>query len=111
MRGRELVFFSQIFNAQDSAIPVINENPAQMPDDYEAAHPEWSGIEESERTRQVGAFTRRFAYLLEGLPLDEKAPGSRFWTPRALLKQMQRHYGEHTANVVKKIESGDWPAK
>ena len=111
MRGRELLFFTQIFHAVDAAVPVLDENPAQMPPDYRAAHPQWSGAEEARRTRQVGAMTRRFAYLLDGLDLDAKAPGSRFWTPRALLKQMQRHYGEHTANVVKKIESGDWPAK
>ncbi|MEZ6134301.1 MAG: hypothetical protein R3C53_05250 [Pirellulaceae bacterium] len=30
-------------------------------------------------------------------------------TPRGLLLQMQRHYGEHTANVIKKFELADWP--
>ena len=62
------------------------------------------------RDRRVLSFTRRFAYLLKDLDLDKKAPGS-FWTPRKLLLQMERHYGEHTANVQKKFKLPDWPAK
>ena len=42
------------------------------------------------------------------LPLDEKPPQS-WWTLRGLLKQMQRHYNEHTANVMRKFELPDWP--
>ena len=57
---------------------------------------------------RVDAFTRRFAYLLDALDLDQKPAGSS-WTPRGLLLQMQRHYGEHTANVIKKFELKDWP--
>ena len=60
---------------------------------------------------RVEAFTRRFAYLLDGMKLDEKAKGSSFWTPRALLLQMIKHYSEHTANVVKKKLLADWPKK
>ena len=108
MMGRELLFFSQIFHAQDAKLPVIDLNPKQMPPDYMAAHPDWSGAEEARQMERVTAFTRRFAYLLAELPLDEKAPGS-FWTPRRLLLQMDRHYGEHTANVEKKFELEDWP--
>lgn len=111
MRGRELLFFSQIYNALDPAVPVMNMNPAQMPPDYEAAHPDWSGEREAEEMRRVEAFARRHAYLLAGLDLDKKAPGSRFWTPRGLLKQMDRHYTQHTANVRKKFAAGDWPAE
>ena len=111
MRGRELLFFSQIYNALDPAVPVMNTNPAQMPPDYEAAHPDWSGQREAEEMRRVEAFTRRHAYLLDGLDLDKKAPGSRFWTPRGLLKQMDRHYAQHTANVKKKFEAADWPVE
>lgn len=108
MMGRELGFFSQIYAELDPNIGHLDLNPKQMPPDYEAAHPDWSGAEEARQMERVSAFTRRFAYLLDGLPLDEKAPGSR-WTPRRLLEQMVRHYGEHTANVEKKFELPDWP--
>jgi len=110
MMGRELLFFSQIFSQVDPAIQVLDLNPKQMPPDYVAAHPDWSGAEEARQMERVLAFTRRFAYLLDDLPLDEKAPGS-FWTPRKLLKQMDRHYSEHTANVRKKFELPDWPGE
>jgi len=109
MMGRELLFFSQIYNAVDPTIPVMDLNPKQMPKDYKFAHPDWTGAEEARQTQRVQHFTRRFAYLLDGLDLDKRAPGSRFWTPRALLKQMERHYTEHTGNTRKKMELPDWP--
>jgi len=109
MMGRELVFFSQIYNAVDPSIPVMDLNPKQMPKDYEFAHPDWSGEEEARQLARVEKFTRRFAYLLDGMDLDTKAKGSRFWTPRKLLKQMERHYNEHSANVRKKMKLEDWP--
>jgi hypothetical protein len=108
MMGTELVFFSKIYAELDSTIGAISLNPAQMPPDYKAAHPNWSGAEESRQMERVTAFTRRFSYLLDGLDLDEQAPGSR-WTPRRLLEQMHRHYGEHTANVKNKFALPDWP--
>ena len=111
MMGRELLFFSQIYNAVDPMIPVMNLNPKQMPKDYQFAHPDWTGAEEARQMQRVTAFTRRFAYLLDKMDLDEKAKGSRFWTPRALLQQMHRHYSEHTANVKKKMELPGWPEK
>ena len=111
MMGRELVFFSQIYNAVDPMIPIMDLNPKQMPKDYEFAHPDWTGAEEAKQMQRVAAFTRRFAYLLDEMDLDTKAKGSRFWTPRALLKQMERHYSEHTANVKKKMELPGWPEK
>ncbi|QEG40574.1 DinB family protein [Roseimaritima ulvae] len=111
MMGRELLFFSQIYHAVDNKIPVMDSNPQQMPKDYRAAHPSWTGAEEARQMQRVESFTRRFAYLLEGLDLDKRAPGSRNWTPRSLLEQMQRHYGEHTANVRKKMELPEWPEK
>jgi hypothetical protein len=58
---------------------------------------------------RVEAFTRRFAFLLEGMELTKKAKGSAFWTPKALLIQMEAHYREHTANVVKKKDLPGWP--
>ncbi|TWT50382.1 hypothetical protein Pla22_31240 [Rubripirellula amarantea] len=108
MRGRQLQFFSQIYYAIDPTIPVMDRNPKQMPDDYTPHQPDWDGARESLETKRVNDFCRRFAYLLDGIPLDQKAPGSS-WTLDRLLKQMDRHYGEHTANVVKKFELADWP--
>ncbi len=109
--GRELLFFSQIYHAVDPAIKIMDLNPKQMPKDYEFAHPDWTGEEEARQMLRVENFTRRFAYLLDGMDLDAKANGSRFWTPRALLKQMERHYTEHTANVIKKKQLEGWPEK
>lgn len=110
MMGRELLFFSQIYAQVDPSIQPMDLNPKQMPVDYVAAHPDWAGEEEARQMERVSAFTRRYAYLLDGLKLDEQPPGSR-WTPRGLLKQMTKHYNEHTANVKKKFELPDWPAK
>ncbi|MEM1063157.1 MAG: DinB family protein, partial [Planctomycetota bacterium] len=110
MAGRELLFFSQIYHAIDPAIPVMDENPAQMPPDYEPQHPDWTGAEEALRVRRVREFVVRHAHLLQDLDLDERAPGSR-WTPRGLLEQMASHYREHTANTVKKFELPGWPAE
>ena len=110
MMGRELGFFSQIYAQLTPAIRPLDLNPEQMPPDYVAAHPDWLGAEESRQMERVSASTRRFAYLLDGLELDKEAPGSR-WTPRGLLKQMKRHYDDHTANVKKKFELPDWPAE
>jgi len=109
MMGRELLFFSQIFSQVDSEIQPIDLNPKQMPGDYVAVHPDWTGAEEARQMQRVSAFARRFAYLLSDLDLDQQAPGSH-WTPRKLLLQMQRHYNQHTANVTKKFELPDWPA-
>jgi hypothetical protein len=109
MMGRELLFFSQIYNAVDPSISVMDLNPKQMPEDYKFAHEDWNGEEEARQMKRVEDFTRRFAYLLDGMPLNRKAKGSRFWSPQALLAQMERHYNEHTANVVKKMELDGWP--
>ena len=108
LMGREIGFFSQIYAAIDPSLAHIELNPAQMPPDYVARHADWTGAEEARQIERVSAFTRRFAYLLDELDLDQPAPGSR-WTPRGLLRQMERHYQEHTANVVKKFELSDWP--
>ena len=108
MMGRELGFFSAIYAGIDPVIGPIDLNPAQMPPDYVPAHPDWTGEEEARQIARVGRFTRRFAYLLDGMDLDEKPAGS-WWTLRRLLLQMQRHYGQHSANVRKKFELPDWP--
>jgi L-ascorbate metabolism protein UlaG (beta-lactamase superfamily) len=108
MMGRELLFFTQIYTARDPQISQIDLNPAQMPPDYKAAHPDWTGAEEARQMERVEALVRRFAYLLDGVDLDERAPGSR-WTLRRLFQQMENHYAEHTENVKKKFELPDWP--
>jgi hypothetical protein len=110
MMGRQLLFFSQIYHAVDPMIPVMDLNPKQMPPDYVAAHPDWDGKEEARQTNRVSEFSRRFAYLLEDIDLDDKAPDSR-WTLRGLLRQMERHYEEHTSNTTKKFELVDWPTR
>lgn len=107
--GRQLLFFSQIYHALDPKIPIFDWNPAQMPPDYEARHPEWSGKEEARAMQRVDDFCRRNAYLLQGIALDGKPPATNWPSLRALLLQMEQHYDEHTANVVKKFELPDWP--
>ena len=109
MMGRELLFFSQIYHGMDKSIPVMDLNPKQMPKDYQFAHADWTGEEEARQIQRVQDFTRRFAYLLDGLDLNKKPKSSRFWTPRSLLLQMERHYNEHSANVRKKMELETWP--
>lgn len=111
MMAMELKFFSEIYNAVDPSIPVLNLAPQQMPKDYKFAHPDWTGEEEARQMKRVENFTRRFAYMLDGMDLDKRAKGSRFWTPRRLLAQMERHYKEHSGNVVKKMKLDGWPEK
>ncbi len=108
MMGRVLLFFSQIYHALEAEIPVMDLNPAQMPADYKAAHAGWSGAQEAALINRVAAFTRRYSYLLDGLDLDQKAPGSR-WTPRALLKQMDWHFADHTGKTKLKFALPQWP--
>ena len=109
MMGRQLLFFSQIYVTQDPSIPKMDLNPRQTPPAYVFAHPDWDGPEEGRQTQRVREFTRRFAYLLADMDVDKKAPGSRWPSLRALLKQMHRHYGEHTANTIKKFDLPGWP--
>ena len=109
MMGRELLFFSQIYHALDPSIPVMDLNPKQMPKDYEFAHADWTGAEEAKQIQRVEDFTRRFAYLLDGVDMRKKAPGSRIWSIRTLLLQMERHYNQHSSNVRKKMELEQWP--
>ncbi|MCA9140831.1 MAG: DinB family protein [Planctomycetales bacterium] len=110
MMGRQLLFFSQIYHEVDPTIPVMDLNPKQMPPDYVAAHPEWDGKEEARQMNRVSEFTRRFAYLVRDVDLDRQAPGSR-WTLRGLLRQMERHYDDHTANTKMKFQLADWPSQ
>lgn len=111
MMGRELGFFSSIYHAIDPSIPVMNLNPKQNPNQYEFRHEDWTGFEESAQAARVQAFNRRFAYLIADVDLDKRIKGNPFPSLRALLRQMERHYDEHTANVVKKMDLPDWPKK
>ena len=111
MMGRQLQFFSQIYNKVDPAIPVLNLNPRQMPEDYRFAHPDWDGKEEARQMQRVSDFTRRFAYLLDGVDVNKRVAGSPWPSLRALLEQMFRHYTEHTANTVKKFSLPGFPEK
>jgi hypothetical protein len=111
MTGRQLGFFSQIYHAVDPMIPVMDFNPKQMPEDYVPANPSWDGAEEARRMKQVSQYCRRFAYLLDEIDLDDKPPAVRWPTLRALVDQMENHFQEHTANVVKKFDLPDWPAE
>lgn len=111
MAATQLLFFSQIYAEIDpDHHKPVRIGPKQRPDEYAAAHPEWTGEEQAEQMEQIADYVAGFAYLLDGVPLDEPAPGSR-WTPRRLLVQMQRHYDEHTANVKKKFELPEWPSE
>ena len=109
MAGRQLLFFSQIYHALDSSIPVVDHNPRQMPKDYKARNASWSGKEEARAMQRVDDFCRRYAYLLADVSLDARPPATSWPSLKALLLQMEKHYDEHTANVKKKFELPDWP--
>lgn len=109
MVAYQLLFFSQIYAAIDpDHHKPIDIRPKQMPADYGAAHPGWDGTQEAELMQRVSDYIRGHAYLLADLDLGVEAPGSG-WVLRALLKKMDSHYAEHTANVVKKFELTEWP--
>ena len=108
MMGRELGFFTAIYAGVDPSLGPLDLNPAQMPDEYRAAHPHWTGAEEARQIERVQQLTRRFAFLLAQLDLDDR-PEESSWTLRGLMHQIQGHYHAHTANVRKKFELSDWP--
>ena len=111
MLSAELRFFSSVYSSVDSSISQIRISPQQMPPDYIAAHPGWNGQDEAMQAQRVQDFTRRFAYLLGGMSLDELPDGAPGFIGdlRGLFKQMENHYGEHTAHVHEKFELEDWP--
>ena len=109
--GVELLFLSSVYNAIDPSVPVIRLTPAQMPPDYEPAHPDWDGAEEARTIERAQAFTRRFAYLLDGLPMDELPQGAPQFARSlsGLFDLMINHYTEHTDHVKEKFLLPDWP--
>jgi hypothetical protein len=80
-----------------------------MPAQYVFAHKDWTGAEEARQLQRVSDFCRRFAYLLDGMKVTDKAKGTIWPSLQALLVQMERHYQEHTANTVKKFDLPGWP--
>jgi len=108
--GTELLLLSRVFAKADAEVRPIEAMPAQMPPDYTPEHPGWTGGEEARRIERTQAFSRRFAYLLEGVGLDERPEGGG-WTVRTILERMAWHYPEHADNVREKFELPDWPAE
>jgi L-ascorbate metabolism protein UlaG (beta-lactamase superfamily) len=108
MMASELRFFTQIYATRDPAVAMINLGPAQMPADYKAAHPDWTGAEEARQMQRVSALVRRFAYLLDGIGVEEPIPRSR-QTLRRLFASLDGHYTQHTTNVKAKFSLPDWP--
>jgi len=111
MLSVELAFFSSVYSNIDPEIAPIQIFPQQMPPDYIPAHPGWDGEAEVRQAQRVRDFTRRFAYLLDGVPLDELPEGApRFAGDlRGLFRLTEDHWREHTANVRAKFELEDWP--
>ncbi len=111
MIGRELLFFSSIYAARDPELRSMNLNPKQMPPEYTPRHPDWTGREEARQIERVQAFTRRFAYLLDGMALDALPQGAPKFARslEGLFTIMGRHYPEHTVNVKVKMQQPDWP--
>ena len=108
MMGRELLFFTKALAERDKAFVEHDLNPAQMPPDYQAAHPDWTGAEEARQIERVRLLVRRFAYVFGDESLDSAAWNDG-WTFRFLLERMIDHYGQHTENVRQKFEAPDWP--
>ena len=107
----ELGFFSQAFATLDPEHhKALRINPKQMPADYVAAHPGWTGAEEAEQMKQIDDYVSGHAYLLEGHDLDKPLPGGRMPLGK-MFELVAGHYGQHTGNVKKKFELADWPAE
>ena len=106
----ELNFFSSIYSHLDPMIRPVDLSPPQTPPEYQPAHPDWTGAEEARQIERVQAFTRRFAYLLDGVKLSETPIGSP-WSLKELLERMADHYQHHTDNLSSKFKLPDWPKK
>lgn len=112
MMSAELFFFTSAYEAIDESIPKIALFPEQKPADYRPANPRWTPAEEARQMERARALVRRFAYLLDGLPLDELPEGA----PRFLrsLEGMWRqpaaeHYAHHAEMIREKSNLPDWP--
>lgn len=111
MAATQLGLFSQAFATVDPEHhKALRINPKQMPDDYVARHPDWTGAEEAEQMKRIDDYVSGHAYLLEGHDLDKPLPGGRM-PLRKMFEIVAGHYGQHTGNVKKKFELADWPAE
>ncbi len=107
----ELGFFSQAYASLDpERHKPLRINPKQMPADYVAAHPDWTGAEEAAQMKRIDDYVTGHAYLLEGHDLDKPLPGGRM-PLRKMFELVAGHYGQHTENVKKKFDMPDWPAE
>jgi len=101
--------FRKLSTAQMNFQPSNGTHTPRWNAEHMAGRQHWSGKEEARAMQRVDDFCRRYAHLLETTALDAKPPATNWPSLRALLLQMERHYDEHTANVVKKFELPDWP--
>ena len=106
--GRELGFFSNIYSHRSPMILPIDLNPPQTPPEYQPRHPDWTGDEEARQIERTQAFTRRFAYLLNGIEPNQTPKGSP-WPLKKLFDQMAHHYQYHTNKLPPKFKLLDWP--
>ena len=110
MASRQMFFITRLYHAADPSFPHVRLDPAQMPPNYKARHADWDGAEEARRVYRTSAFVQRFAYLYHGRDLDQPLAGTRIRF-RAIVRQVTRHYPEHTRNVLDKMKLDDWPAE
>jgi len=106
--ARELGFLSAIYSHLNPMILPIDLNPPQTPPQYQPAHPDWTGDEEARQIERTQAFSRRFAYLLNGLELSD-TPKDSPWPLRELFTRMSEHYLHHTNKLPTKFKLPDWP--
>ena len=111
LRAAQLRFFTAIYHAIDGDVEAVTEGPKQMPDQYKAAHADWTGSQEADAMRAAHAKIVSHAGLLSDLQPDAKPPAT-FWpSTKALLNVMVGHFAEHTGNVEKKFNDPNWPAE
>ena len=107
--GAEMSFFTLVYHDSDSTMPLIRITPAQMPADYTPANPDWSPEEEANHIRRVGAFTERFAYLLDGVDPTQARYPAFFKSLDGLFKLIAGHYDTHHGHIKEKMALPDWP--
>ena len=111
LSATHLGLFSSAFAAIDpDHHKAVRINPKQMPDDYQPAHPDWSGAEQASQMKEIADYVNGFAYLLESKDLTEPLPNGR-WPLKRMFEIIAGHYDQHTANVRKKFELEGWPAE
>lgn len=114
LAGAQMMFFSKMYHSIDDRIPVIDQMPKQMPEDYTARNPTYDGKQEAARIRDADAYARRYAYLLKNVDMDAPVQDGVlppfFKSNQSLITILTGHYGEHTANVVKKFDAPGYPA-